>query len=155
MRTFRSTHRFAVLFVMTAIIVAGILCSCGTTTPEPTKKELLTRAGGWKFDKFTVGDVGALAVAYPGMVIKFAPSGVMTITPTSEAVAAAKALTVDIQSSVIGSWEFNLDETQITLILPPLFASQQRVAELTSTTLRLTGSNILTMQPLESRWTGN
>jgi hypothetical protein len=155
MRTFRSIHRFAVLFVMTAIIAAGILCSCGTTTPEPTKKELLTRAGGWKFDKFTVGDIGAGAVAYPGMVMKFTSAGVLTLTVTPEAIAAVKALTVDLEPSYTGTWAFNSDETQITFILPPFFAGPQRVSELTSTTLRLTGSNPLTMQTLESRWTGN
>lgn len=155
MRTFRSTHRFAVLFVMMAIIVAGILCSCGTTTPEPTKTELLTRTGGWKFDKFTVGDIGAGAVAYPGMVIKFASSGSMTLTLTPAAVAAVKALGADLETSYTGTWAFNSGETQITFNVPPFFTAPLRVSELSSSTLRLTGSVPNTTQTLETQWTGN
>lgn len=155
MRTFRWFNRIAAFLAMTAIVAGVVSCSSSSTASEPSKTELLTRAGGWKFDSFTVGSIGDGAVAYPGMVLKFTSSGSMTMTLTPSSIAAVKALGVDLEPSYTGTWAFNSGETQITFNVPPFFTAPLRVSELSSSTLRLTGSVPNTTQTLETRWTGN
>jgi hypothetical protein len=154
MRTFRLLHRAAIFLAMVALIAGAASCGGGSATPTQTKTELLTRAGGWTFDKFTTGSLGPGDAAYPGMVMKFTSSGSMTITPSPAAIAAIKALGADLEPSYTGTWSFNSSETIVTFNAPPLFSAPLRVAELSSTTLRLTGSVPGTTQTLESQWTG-
>lgn len=155
MQTFRWFNRITILLVMTTIVAGAVSCSGSSTVPEPTKTELLTRAAGWKYDKFTQGDIGLGAAAYPGMILKFTSSGSMTMTLTPSSIAAVKALGVDLEPSYTGTWAFNSGETQITFNVPPFFTAPLRVSELSSTTLLLIGSVPNTTQTLESRWTGN
>jgi hypothetical protein len=157
MRTFRWFNRVAVLVVMMALVAALGSCGNNSTASGPSKTELLTRAGGWKFDKFTMGDPGTgNSLVFPGMVMRFTSSGSMTLTLTPAAIAAVKAdAGIDLNPSYTGTWSFNSAETAISLNVPPFFAAPQPVTELSSTTLRLSGTVPGTTQVLESRWTGN
>jgi hypothetical protein len=155
MRTFRWFNRVAVLLAMVALVAAAGSCGNNSTASSPSKTELLTRAGGWKFDRFTQGDLGLGVAAYPGMVLKFTSSGSMTISVAPAAVAAIKALRADIEPSYTGTWAFAAGETQISFNAPPLFSIPLRISELSATTLLLTGSVPGTTQVLESRWTAN
>jgi hypothetical protein len=155
MQTFRWFNRIAILLVMITIVAGAASCSNNSTASGPSKTELLTRAGGWKYDKFTQGDIGLGVAAYPGMILKFTSSGSMTMTLTSSSIAAVKALGVDLDPSYTGTWSFNADQTQISFNVPPFFTSPLRVSDLSSTTLRLTGSVPGTTQVLESQWAGN
>jgi hypothetical protein len=135
MRTFLS-HQRAAFAALALSLMLGVLASCTvTTSADPA---LLSRSGGWKFDRFTIGAAsGSQTNLWTGMTVAFTGSGTsgsVTFTPT-DAAATASGLTAGVKFT--GTWSLNDTRTIITFNDTGLLSGTYGVTELSSTVFRM------------------
>jgi hypothetical protein len=135
MRLFVSYQR-AALVALALFAIFGVLSSCTTTVAADPA--LLTRSGGWKFDRFTIGPAPSNQTnVWTGMTVAFTGSGTsgsLTFTPT-EAATTASGLTAGTKFT--GTWSLNDTRTIITLGDTGLLSGSYGVTELSSTAFRV------------------
>jgi hypothetical protein len=156
MRTFLS-HQRAALAALALFLMLGVLASCTVTTSVSVDPALLTRSGGWKFDKFTIGTAPSNQTnLWTGMSVVFTStssngnSGSVTFTPTD---AAKTASGLAIGTTFTGTWSFNDARSMITFANVTILNGTVNTAELSSTTLRF--NTQINGETIEYRFTAN
>jgi hypothetical protein len=156
MRTFLA-HQRAAWTAIALLAILGVLTSCTVTTSVSVDPALLTRSGGWKFDKFTIGTAPSNQTnLWTGMLVVFTStssngnSGTVTFTPTD---AAKTASNLPIGTTFTGTWAFNDARSMITLANVTILNGTVNTAELSSTTLRF--NTQVNGETIEYRFTAN
>lgn len=146
-----------------AVFVGGIVSCSSSTTPTPTRAELLTRPSGWKFSSITLVPpdptaLQGLQVLLGDATATYTTAGAVTITFNSTAALATGA------QRVTGQWRLTNNDTQIVYSgftfpqamvpgLPQAFNVTYDIQELTSSALTIrtgTASDNVTQ-----RWVAN
>lgn len=140
MRTFLS-HQRAAFAALALFAILGILTSCTITTSISVDPALITRAGGWKFDKFTIGEAPSnQTTLWQGMTVVFTStssdgnSGTVVFTPSD---AAKAANNLQPGTTFRGTYSFNSTRSNITFANTTIIEGDLNTAELSSTALRL------------------
>jgi hypothetical protein len=139
MRTFLSRQR-AAFAALALFVILGAISSCTVTTSVSVDPSLLTRSGGWKFDKFTIGAAPSNQTnLWTGMTVVFTgsgSSGSVTFTPTDAALTASGA---PAGTKFSGTWSLDGSRSNITFANVEIINGNLNMAELSSTTLRMNG----------------
>jgi len=156
MRTFVFCQR-AALAALALFLTFGVLASCTVTTSVSVDPALLTRSGGWKFDRFTIGEASSnQANLWQGMTAVFTStnsngnSGTVTFTPTDAAITASG---LAAGTTFTGTWSFNDTRSVITFVNTTIINGTVNTAELSSTVLRFNAQ--VNSNTLEWRFTAN
>ncbi len=130
-------RRFIGLAVLLVALIGGLNACTVTTTTTASQTEAITRANGWKFDKFSTGTPPANAVtAYTGATLKFASNGTST-------------LTVSTGQVISGTWSWT--SLKVLSLTQQGVNDTWEVVELSSTTMRWSAQ--LNGSTLEMQWT--